>query len=127
MAVKIYVFVKQEIESRLTDCLERGATIEADILANLKAVLPKQIADSIPEPTLPSMSTVEATPEVVEAEPVVEYTSESVAASQTCEILWASCQLLSICDWCMNNHQHKAIQKLQLLHVDFWAQVIWSS
>lgn len=75
--------VLEEIEMRLTDCLERGATVEADILANLKAVLPQQIADAIPQPTLPSMSTVEPIPEVAEGETAVEYTSESVAASQT--------------------------------------------
>ena len=71
----------------MADCLERGATLEVDILSNIKAVLPQQIADAIPEPTLPPMSTTKAAAEVVEEEPVVEYTSESVAASQRCETL----------------------------------------
>eukprot|EP00803_Ostreobium_quekettii_P005320 evm.model.scf_340.11 EVM.evm.TU.scf_340.11 scf_340:92463-94450(-) len=72
-----------ELEARLTDCLEKGAMFEADILENIKAALPAEIADAIPKPPLPMASEPEPVAETDEVEADIEYTSESVAAEKT--------------------------------------------
>lgn len=71
----------EEIETRIVDFLERGATVEADILSNIKAVLPEDLANIIPDAQTLVSSTSEPTSGVMEEEPVT-YTSASVAADQ---------------------------------------------
>jgi hypothetical protein len=37
----------QEVEDTLVEFLEKGATVESDILANVKSILPKEAADQL--------------------------------------------------------------------------------
>ncbi|GMH41523.1 hypothetical protein BSKO_09433 [Bryopsis sp. KO-2023] len=73
-----------ELETRLSECIERGAMVEADVFDSLKQVLPEDLANALPRsegfqppPTIPSIPEI---PE--EEEPEVTYTSESVSAEQ---------------------------------------------
>ncbi|KAF6254764.1 P-loop containing nucleoside triphosphate hydrolase protein [Scenedesmus sp. NREL 46B-D3] len=75
--------VLQEVEDQLVTFLERGATIESDILASLKVLLPpdvtKQLDDLIPPP--PNSQPVIVQEFEVE-EPTVIYTADAVLESQ---------------------------------------------
>jgi hypothetical protein len=74
----------QEVEDQLVTFLERGATVESDILANLKVLLPpdvtKQLDDLIPPP--PNSKPAVPEFEVDYEEPTVIYTADAVLESQ---------------------------------------------
>lgn len=74
--------VLQEVEDTLVTFLERGATIETDILANIKVLLPpdvtKQLDDLIPPPPNTQNVNVEQPEEV----PTVIYTADAVLENQ---------------------------------------------
>lgn len=81
----------QEVEDTVVEFLERGTTIETDVLANVKAVLPPEVAQTIdsivpPPPTNTVVTTATTTStSVVQAEPIepeVYYTSASVSVNQ---------------------------------------------
>jgi hypothetical protein len=73
----------QEVEDTLVSFLERGATIETDILSNIKLLLPpdvtKQLDDLIPPPPNAQPAVDEA---AVFDEPPVIYTADSVLENQ---------------------------------------------
>jgi hypothetical protein len=73
----------QEVEDTLVSFLERGATIETDILSNIKLLLPpdvtKQLDDLIPPPPNAQPAVDEA---AVFDEPPVMYTADSVLENQ---------------------------------------------
>ena len=74
----------QELEDTVVEFLERGADVEADVLANIKTVLPVEAANMLSEiiPPAPSKqsSFVQADSDVVG--PPQTYYREDVAASQ---------------------------------------------
>jgi hypothetical protein len=72
----------QEVEDTLVEFLERGATLETDVLNNLKAALPgdvvRQLDELIPPPPNQQLEVVEVLPE----EPTVIYTADAVLENQ---------------------------------------------
>lgn len=82
--------VLREIEDTLVECLERGATVEADVLANVKANLPPEVAsivtDLVPEPPTASSSYAPPPPTyggaAGDSAPQYAYTAESVHDTQ---------------------------------------------
>jgi hypothetical protein len=75
------------VEDTLVGFLERGATIETDILTNIKLLLPpdvtKQLDELIPPPPNAQPSAAET---AVADEPPVIYTADSVLENQIGEL-----------------------------------------
>eukprot|EP00878_Enallax_costatus_P036734 GHUV01041280.1.p1 GENE.GHUV01041280.1~~GHUV01041280.1.p1 ORF type:complete len:178 (+),score=53.08 GHUV01041280.1:431-964(+) len=75
--------VMQEVEDTLVTFLERGATVETDILANIKVLLPpdvtKQLDELIPPPPNSQPTEVVVEPEEM---PTVIYTADAVLENQ---------------------------------------------
>eukprot|EP00878_Enallax_costatus_P021180 GHUV01022415.1.p2 GENE.GHUV01022415.1~~GHUV01022415.1.p2 ORF type:complete len:107 (+),score=30.87 GHUV01022415.1:119-439(+) len=73
----------QEVEDTLVTFLERGATVETDILANIKVLLPpdvtKQLDELIPPPPNSQPTEVVVEPEEM---PTVIYTADAVLENQ---------------------------------------------
>ncbi|WIA28956.1 hypothetical protein OEZ86_011478 [Tetradesmus obliquus] len=74
--------VLQEVEDQLVTFLERGATIESDILANLKVLLPPDVTKQLDELIPPPPNSKPAMPEIEVAEPTIIYTADAVLESQ---------------------------------------------
>eukprot|EP00879_Flechtneria_rotunda_P005220 GHRR01005503.1.p1 GENE.GHRR01005503.1~~GHRR01005503.1.p1 ORF type:complete len:257 (+),score=83.41 GHRR01005503.1:408-1178(+) len=76
--------VLQEVEDTLVSFLERGATVESDVLANLKLVLPPDVMRQLDEliPPLPSNQPPVDVVEVELEEPPVVYTADAVLENQ---------------------------------------------
>eukprot|EP00879_Flechtneria_rotunda_P017116 GHRR01017924.1.p1 GENE.GHRR01017924.1~~GHRR01017924.1.p1 ORF type:complete len:188 (+),score=79.23 GHRR01017924.1:831-1394(+) len=74
----------QEVEDTLVSFLERGATVESDVLANLKLVLPPDVMRQLDEliPPLPSNQPPVDVVEVELEEPPVVYTADAVLENQ---------------------------------------------
>jgi hypothetical protein len=62
--------------------LERGATVESDILANLKVLLPPDVTKQLDELIPPPPNSKPAVQEVEVEEPVVIYTADAVLENQ---------------------------------------------
>eukprot|EP00210_Caulerpa_lentillifera_P006239 g5960.t1 len=72
----------EEVEIRLTECLERGASVETDVYQNIRALLPDNVQQSLPEelPFVPTQTNEQTPPvNVEESPPEATYTSESVS------------------------------------------------
>lgn len=74
--------VLQEVEDQLVTFLERGATIESDILANLKVLLPPDVTKQLDELIPPPPNSKPAMPEIEVEEPTIIYTADAVLESQ---------------------------------------------
>eukprot|EP00882_Tetradesmus_deserticola_P013548 GHRQ01014384.1.p1 GENE.GHRQ01014384.1~~GHRQ01014384.1.p1 ORF type:complete len:171 (+),score=49.01 GHRQ01014384.1:166-678(+) len=74
--------VLQEVEDQLVTFLERGATIESDILANLKVLLPPDVTKQLDELIPPPPNSQPVVPEFEVEEPMVIYTADAVLESQ---------------------------------------------
>lgn len=79
--------VMREVEDTLVDFLERGAIVESDILANVKAMLPKEAADQldalIPNPPSPQAWDTTTSQQTQQAEEQsVVYSADAVADNQ---------------------------------------------
>lgn len=78
--------VLQEVEDTLVTFLERGATVETDILSNIKLLLPpdvtKQLDEFIPPPPNAQAAQQGYAEVVVVEEPPVIYTADSVLENQ---------------------------------------------
>jgi hypothetical protein len=72
----------QEVEDTVIEFLKRGSTIEADVLANVKAVLPPDVAQTISDMVPPPPTTNVVVTDAEAIEPEVYYTSESVSINQ---------------------------------------------
>jgi hypothetical protein len=72
----------QEVEDQLVTFLERGATVESDILANLKVLLPPDVTKQLDELIPPPPTSKPAVPEFEVEEPTVIYTADAVLESQ---------------------------------------------
>lgn len=78
----------QEAEDVLVECLEKGATLEADLLSNIKAALPGDMAAALEEllPTPPNMASSASAASIVPVEMTEAsgrlYDAQSVAAEQ---------------------------------------------
>jgi hypothetical protein len=75
---------EQEVEDTLVTFLERGATLESDILNNVKVLLPPEVSKQLDEliPAPPNARPQPEYPEVEMQEPPVIYTADSVLESQ---------------------------------------------
>lgn len=80
------VVLVQEVEDTLVTFLERGATVETDILSNIKLLLPpdvtKQLDEFIPPPPNAQAAQQGYAEVVVVEEPPVIYTADSVLENQ---------------------------------------------
>jgi hypothetical protein len=75
-------YISQEVEDQLVTFLERGATVESDILANLKVLLPPDVTKQLDELIPPPPNSKPVVQEVEVEEPVVIYTADAVLENQ---------------------------------------------
>lgn len=124
VVVGVFFLLLQEVEDTLVSFLERGATVETDILTNLKLLLPpdvtKQLDEFIPPPpnAQPSQQWDE---EVVSNQPPVIYTADSVLENQIGEQIGAvvqGCSSWNAALLCQASHTcHLRIQQVFLFNV----------
>ncbi|GLC37385.1 hypothetical protein PLESTB_001593000 [Pleodorina starrii] len=78
--------VLKEVEDTLVEFLEKGATVESDVLANVKTVLPPEAAnllnELIPEPPNKQPNVVHVEPVEAAPQPPVTYYQADVMANQ---------------------------------------------
>ena len=89
----------QEVEDTVVEFLQRGTTIEADVLANVKAILPVDVAQTITD-LVPPPPTLDATvTDIVSVDPEVYYTSASASINQPGDVrVPAKClDLMEVC------------------------------
>ncbi|GFR42023.1 hypothetical protein Agub_g2839 [Astrephomene gubernaculifera] len=76
----------KEVEETLVGFLEKGATVESDVLANVKTILPPEAAsllnELIPEPPSKQPNVVSVEPMDVASQPPVTYYQADVMANQ---------------------------------------------
>lgn len=91
----------QEVEDTLVTFLERGATVETDILANIKVLLPPDVTKQLDELIPPPPNSTSAVEEVEADEPMVIYTADAVLENQigkaACSRWWNCAGLAPSC------------------------------
>jgi hypothetical protein len=72
------------VEDTLVEFLEKGVTLESDIISNIKPLLPPEVVQQLDEiiPEAPTASKAVVAEVLDEQQPPVVYTADNVASNQ---------------------------------------------